>query len=108
MNRIEPGSTATTESPAESWPEVVPERDRALVLLLGLAGLRIGEATALQVGDVDFMRRSVKITKAASEVNGQVIVGLTKTGGNRAVPLPSVVTDALSAHLGPFHRGRMG
>jgi integrase len=39
--------------------DAVPDRDRALVLLLGLGGFRIGEATALRVEDLDLLRRTV-------------------------------------------------
>jgi integrase len=76
-----------------------PDRDRALVLLLGLGGLRIGEALGLQVQDVDLLRRRVSVTKAAAEVGGKVTIGPTKTGKARSVPVPAVVAEAIAAHL---------
>lgn len=75
------------------------EEHRALVLLLGLCGLRIGEAAALRVEDVDLLRRSVRVTKSAADVNGRIIVGPTKTGASRAVALPRVVAEELERHL---------
>lgn len=86
----------------------VPARDRALVILLGLCGLRIGEAAALTVDDFDFLRRSVRITKAASEVAGKILVGPTKTGANRAVALPRIVVEELAAHLAAYPPGPKG
>ncbi|MGC7247376.1 site-specific integrase, partial [Mycobacteroides abscessus subsp. massiliense] len=34
-------------------------RYQSLVLLLGIAGLRWGEAAALRVGDIDFLKRRI-------------------------------------------------
>lgn len=39
----------------------VPGRYRALVVLFAGTGLRIGEALGLEVGDVDFLRRTVRV-----------------------------------------------
>jgi integrase len=87
----------------------VPDRYRALVLLMGLCGLRIGEAIALTVADLNILRRQVSIGKAATEVRGNVTVGPTKTkGSRRAVQLPQAVADALAAHLAAFPAGPDG
>ena len=56
-------------------------RYRSLVLLLGVGGLRWGEAAALRVGDVDFLRRRVQLHHNAVMVNGRVIVGTLKSQG---------------------------
>jgi integrase len=77
----------------------VDERYRALVLLLGLSGLRIGEALALRVGDIDFLRRTIKVTKAVTEVSGTLHTGKPKTKRSRAVPIPPIVADEIAAHL---------
>lgn len=89
--------------------DAVPDRDRALVLLLGLGGLRIGEALALTVDDLDLLRRRVTVSKSATEVRGTVTIGPTKTDGSRrAVPIPAVVAEALATHLAAFPPGRDG
>ena len=49
--------------------------------------------------DLDLLRRRLQITKAASEVSGQIEVGPTKTGKSRSVHLPKVVADSLASHL---------
>ena len=71
-------------------------RYRALVLLLGVGGLRWGEAAALRVSDVDFLRRRVYLTRNAVMVSNRVIVGTLKTHKDRTVALPAFVTDELS------------
>ena len=68
---------------------------RALILVLGLCGLRWGEATGLTVRDVDFKRRRIHVVRSATRVNGRIQVGTPKSGASRDVPMPSIVMDAL-------------
>ncbi len=87
----------------------VPDRYRALVLLLGFAGLRIGEATGLRLPNVELLRRRVLVTEAATEVGGRVIVGSPKTKDSiRSVALPSFVAEAIAEHLTAFPPGPDG
>lgn len=69
----------------------------SLVLFLGVGGLRWGEAAALRVSDVDFLRRRVSLTRNAVKVGGTFAVGSLKSNKNRAVVLPAFVVDALAA-----------
>jgi integrase len=71
-------------------------RYRSLVLLLGVGGLRWGEAAALTVADVDFLRRRIELHRNAVTVNGKVIVGTLKGGKARTVVVPAFVVDALA------------
>ena len=64
-------------------PEFVALRDRALVELLYGAGLRVGEAVALDVRDVDLHRGDVRV--------------LGKGGKERVVPVAGAAKDALAA-----------
>lgn len=66
-----------------------------LILVLGLCGLRWGEATALTVGDVDFKRKRLHVTKSATWVGGEVELGSPKNGRSRDVPLFGPVAEAL-------------
>jgi integrase len=85
----------------------VPERYRALVLVLAHCGLRIGEAAALRVSDVDELQRRIRVTRSAGEVRGLGWQeGGTKTGRNRSVPLPRFVSDELVAHIAAFAGGK--
>lgn len=70
---------------------------RSLVLFLGVGGLRWGEAAALRVGDVDFLRRRIELHRNAVQVGGEAVVGTLKSGKNRTVALPGFVVDELAA-----------
>jgi integrase len=72
---------------------------RGLVLLLGLGGLRWGEAAALRVSDVDWARCRISLTRNAVMVGGRVQMGPLKTHENRAVVVPRVVIEALSVAM---------
>ena len=69
-----------------------------LVLLLGTAGLRWGEAVALRVSDIDFLRRRIELHRNAVTVGGQgAVVGTLKSGKARTVPLAGYVIDELAS-----------
>ena len=70
---------------------------RSLVLLLGVGGLRWGEAAALRVSDVDFLRRRVTLHTNAVKVGGDFAVGTLKSGKSRTFTLPEFVIEALAA-----------
>nr|WP_279588663.1 site-specific integrase [Brooklawnia cerclae] len=59
------------------------KRDEAMVWALGTCGIRIGEACALDVGDVDVRRRRLMVRKA-------------KDGEPREVPIPESVLGRLA------------
>lgn len=63
-----------------------------LVLLLGTAGLRWGEAASLRLGDVDFLRRRVVVYENATAGT----VGSLKGGEHRNLVLPRHVVEELS------------
>lgn len=88
--------------------DAVPERYRALILLLGIGGPRIGESLALTEDDVDLVHSRVHITKALTEVGGKVEIGRTKTGKSRSISLPRFLRDALEAHLEAYPPGESG
>ena len=78
----------------------VTPRNRALVVLLAGSGLRIGEALGLNVSDVDFLRRTVKVERQRLQ-SGRI--GPPKTPKSaRSVPLGQVVIDELAAHLAAY------
>ena len=71
-------------------------RYRSLVLLLGVGGLRWGEAAALRVRDIDFLHRRIALHTNAVKVGGTVVVGTLKSNKSRTVVLPEFVIDALA------------
>lgn len=84
--------------------KAVPERYMAMIVLSTFACLRWGEAIALQRDDVDLAARTVRVTKAYSELNGSVlVVGPTKSpAGVRTVSLPALVVPYMQDHLANF------
>lgn len=70
-----------------------------LIYVLSYTGLRFGEVSALQVGDVDLMRRRIHVNRAMAEVRGRAVVGTPKDHEVRSVPVPPFLVDALAEHL---------
>jgi integrase len=82
---------------------VINPRYRALVLVGGYGGLRIGEMAGLRRGRVDVLRSRVDVVEKMVEVRGQLMAGGPKTrAGRRQVPLPRPVADELARHLERF------
>jgi len=77
-----------------------PERFTAFVALCAFGGLRLGEAAGLQVSDIDFMRREVRIRRQAQLVNGGgVDIRPPKFGSERTVYIPEDLVQILSEHV---------
>ncbi|WP_280215935.1 site-specific integrase [Nocardia cyriacigeorgica] len=72
------------------------EHRRALVLTLAYCGIRWGEAVALRVSDIDFLRRRLSVADNAVQLGVEHAVGHTKSRKVRAVPVPQFVLDELS------------
>jgi integrase len=72
------------------------DRYHSLVLLLGVGGPRWGEAIALRVSDVDFLRRRIELHRNAVKVGTGFKVGTLKGNKNRTIRVPQIVIDALS------------
>lgn len=74
-------------------------RYRALVLLLGSAGLRWGEAIALRVRDVDQVRRRVIVSHTIVEDAGRLYEDTPKTHKTRWVPVAEPAWGAIVGEL---------
>ena len=73
---------------------------RAMVILSGVLGLRFGECAGLKVSSIDFLRRTVSITRTINEVGSEVVIGDPKTkSSRRTVSMPAEVAEELAAHL---------
>jgi len=66
-----------------------------LVSVLGICGLRWGEAAALRGRHVDTLRRRLLVEESLAEISGQLIFGPTKSHARRAVPVPTSVLTKL-------------
>lgn len=74
-------------------------RFRAFVGLCAFAGLRLGETAALQVGDVDFLRRQVHVRRQVQRLDGAVEIRLPKYNSERTVHVPDALLQMLSEHV---------
>ncbi|MGV0694256.1 site-specific integrase [Mycobacterium intracellulare] len=72
------------------------DEHRALVLTLAYTGIRWGEAVALRVRDIEFLRRRLTVHENAVQLGVDHAVGPTKGRKARSVPVPAFVLDELS------------
>jgi integrase len=72
---------------------------REFVLFLAYTGLRFGEATALQVGDVNLLKRRILVRRAWSNVKGQLIERPCKNSQVREVPLPEFLAKCIEERI---------
>jgi len=110
-------------NPASGWgdqlPEVQGKRERphlttaqvmqlasvvdmtfqAMLLSMGILGLRPSEAIALRVSDLDLDKGELHVRRSAVDVEGRMVArDVTKTGRERTVPLMGL-DDEFGAHL---------
>jgi integrase len=90
-----------TVKQVEALADAVPARCRAMVIPQAGLGLRISELLGLRGDDVLWLERMVKID--VQRDRHTMGLGPLKTpGSRRKIPLPQVVTDALSQHIAPY------
>lgn len=68
---------------------------KTLILLLGLTGLRWGEAIGLKVKDVHPDKHRIDVYKSATQVGSEIIVGSPKTHEIRTVMYPDLLDELL-------------
>lgn len=72
-----------------------------IIMFLGTTGLRIGEALALRVGDINLITSTVSVERSwTKDATGRSVLGMsTKTGTSRAVPIAPDVLEGLQPFL---------
>ena len=79
---------------------------KAFVALAAFAGLRLGEDAAVQLGDINFLRREIKVQRQVQRVNGgEVEIRAPKYGSERTVPVPDGLLKILAEHVRLFTEG---
>jgi integrase len=71
----------------------------AYVALCAFAGLRKAEAAAVQVGDIDFLRRQLNVSRQLQRNGSEYAIRPPKYGSERVVYLPDDLVTMLSAHI---------
>ena len=74
---------------------IQPEDRKALVLLLGLCGLRWGEMSGLKVEDVDYARHRIHVRRNVTRIGSKWEETSPKSHEMRDVPMPQTVGEAL-------------
>ncbi len=82
----------------ESLADAVDDRYRAAVIVQAALGLRASELLGLQVSDVDFLRRQVKIERQLLR-DGKGFGPLKTAKSRRTLPLAAAVVPVLSEHI---------
>lgn len=72
---------------------------RAYVALCAFAGLRLGEAAGVQVGDIDFRKRHLSVSRQLQREGDTYISRVPKYGFERVIYLPDELLDILARHL---------
>lgn len=80
---------AEVEDLAEEADKIDPTMSGTLIRFLAYVGLRISEATALKVSDMDFEKRRVSVLRTWTEDDkGKPVLGPPKTWERRRVAIP--------------------
>jgi integrase len=78
----------------------------AFVAVCAFAGLRRGEASALQVGDVDFLRKEIQVARQVQWTDdGQIEIRGPKYGSERTVYVPDGLVTMLAEHIRVYRPG---
>ncbi len=98
--RADAGMTVPTVEQIRAILDGADDPFRAFVAVAAFAGLRLGEAAALQVGDVDFLRRTLTVSRQVQRApGGAVEVRAPKYASERTVYVPDALLDILAGHL---------
>jgi integrase len=80
---------------------------RAFVALCAFAGIRLGEAAAIQVADIDFLRRQLTVARQVQRAGDrQVEIKAPKYGSERVIYLPDELATLLAQHVEKHTFGR--
>ena len=103
VRRAGAAMTIPTVEQVAAAVEEAPEHFRPFVAVCAYAGLRLGEAAGLQLGDVDFLRRTIAVRRQIQGTNRRNAAAVPpKYGSERVVFAPAALVDLLAEHLRTF------
>ena len=107
--RIEQAMKIPTPEQVGTLVAAADEWFRPFVALCAFAGLRLGEAAALQLGDVNFLGRQLAVARQVQRAGGsEVEVRAPKYGSERVVFVADGLVALLSAHVASYPVGPDG
>jgi integrase len=99
--KVEALSRGVTAFLLQTAQEKIPD-SYPIILLLAKTGMRIGEALALQVNDIDFERREISVNRtwgSRSRIYGEARINVPKGGKSRRVDLSQGLCDTLKLYV---------
>ena len=88
-----------TARQVEDLDAAIDPRYALLVRFAAYTGLRAGELVALRVRQLNLLRGRCEVGESATEVDGRLVWGSTKTPARRTVPLARFLCEHLAAYL---------
>lgn len=77
----------------------------AFITVCAFAGLRRGEASALRVGDIDFLRKEIRVSRQVQWTDGHMEIRPPKYGSERTVYIPDGLITMLAEHVRLYRPG---
>lgn len=78
----------------------------ALIAVAAFAGLRRGELSGVQVGDIDFLKRELHVRRQVQWAPpAPMEIKLPKAGSERTVSIPQALVDLLAQHIAVHNPG---
>lgn len=102
-----PERPVATVAEVAALAHAISPRFRLVVLLSAWCGLRRGEILALRRGDIDLLRRTLRIERGMHQLaDGTLVIGPPKTdAGRRTIAIPPHLVPDLTGHLEQFVAG---
>ncbi|MFI6783485.1 tyrosine-type recombinase/integrase [Micromonospora sp. NPDC050276] len=106
VRRAEAAMELPTPAQVRALLDVASPRFVAFIALAAFAGLRLGEASGVQVGDVNFLGRSLQVKRQVQRgPGGTVVISPPKYGSERTVFLAPALVEVLSRHVAKHREG---
>lgn len=100
QRRREAAMVLPTSEQVKAILDASSETFRPFAALCAFAGLRLGEAAAVQVGDIDFLRKRLAVSRQVQRENGGGFeIRAPKYGSERTVFLPDDLLALLAEHI---------
>jgi len=100
VRRLEMAITLPEPAQVRAILSVAPPQWQAFVAVCAFAGLRLGEAAALKVNDIDFLRRTLAVRRQVQRATGGAVeIRPPKYGSERTVYIADELASLLSEHI---------
>lgn len=101
--RVEHTMTIPTPAEVGRLISAADPRFAAFIAVCAFAGLRLGEAAGLQIGDADFLRRRIRVSRQVQRgLDRTADIRPPKHGSERTVVVPDRLLTMLGTHVEAF------